>query len=297
MGSSGPVVLDRAPPVALVLTAILCVQFGGALAATLLPVVGVLGTVTLRLVLASAVLLTVVRPPLAGRTGRDWVLVGAFATVMATMNMAIYAALSRLPLGVVVTIAFLGPLTLAAVKSRHRRDIAGVLAALVGVVLISGATAAPLGHLDLAGIIFAMAAGASWATYILLSGRTGQRFPGLDGVAIAMTLSAVVVLPIGLATVGPSLWSAEVLLLGLAIALLSSAIPYSLELIALRRLEPGPFGVLMSLEPAAGALAGLLVLGQVLNGLQMAGMATVILASVLVLGHRADRTPGSLEPS
>jgi inner membrane transporter RhtA len=282
----GTGVLDRVPPVALVLTAVLSVQFGGALAATLLPLVGVVGSVTLRLVLAAAVLLAVVRPRLGGRNRADWLTVGAFATALTLMNLAFYASLERLPLGVAVTIEFLGPLTLAAVLSRRLRDGIAVLGALLGVVLISEVATTSWSDLDLLGIGLAAAAGACWAAYILLSGRTGRRFAGLDGIAIAMVLGAVVMLPFGLATAGSDLWAGDAVLRGLGIALLSSAVPYSLELVALRRLPPGPFGVLLSLEPAAAALAGFLVLGQVLSGVQALGMAAVVLASILVLGRR-----------
>lgn len=282
----GTAVLDRVPPVALVLTAVLSVQFGGALAATLLPLVGVVGSVTLRLVLAAGVLLAVVRPRLRGRSREDWLTVGAFAAALTLMNLAFYASLERLPIGVAVTIEFLGPLTLAAVLSRRLWDGIAVLGALLGVVLISEVATTSWGDLDLLGIGLAAAAGACWAAYILLSGRTGRRFAGLDGIAIAMVLGAVAVLPFGLATAGSDLWTGDAVLRGLGIALLSSAIPYSLELVALRRLPPGPFGVLLSLEPAAAALAGLLVLGQVLNGVQVLGMATVVVASILVLGRR-----------
>jgi inner membrane transporter RhtA len=282
----GTGILDRVPPVALVLTAVLSVQFGGALAATLLPLVGVVGSVTLRLVLAAAVLLAVVRPRLGGRSRADWLTVGAFATALTLMNLAFYASLERLPLGVAVTIEFLGPLTLAAVLSRRLRDGIAVLGALLGVVLISEVATTSWSDLDLLGIGLAAAAGACWAAYILLSGRTGRRFAGLDGIAIAMVLGAVVMLPFGLATAGSDLWAGDAVLRGLGIALLSSAVPYSLELVALRRLPPGPFGVLLSLEPAAAALAGFLVLGQVLSGVQVLGMAAVVLASILVLGRR-----------
>ncbi len=292
--AAGTPVLDRVPPVALVLASILSVQFGGALAATLLPLVGVVGSVALRLVLASLVLLAVVRPRLRGRSAADWGVVTAFAAALTLMNLAFYGSLERLPIGVAVTIEFLGPLTLSAVLSRRLRDGAAVLGAFLGVVLISEVVTTDWDRLDLVGIGLAATAGACWAAYILLSGRTGQRFPGLDGIAIAMALGAVVVLPFGLATAGAELWTSEALLRGLGIALLSSAIPYSLELVALRRMAPGPFGVLLSLEPAAAALAGLVVLGQVLEPVQVLGMGMVILASILVLGHRRPAEPGSV---
>lgn len=289
--AAGNPVLDRVPPVALVVASILSVQFGGALAATLLPLVGVAGSVALRLVLASLVLLLVVRPRMRGHSAADWGVVTAFAAALALMNLTFYGSLERLPIGVAVTIEFLGPLTLSAVLTRRPRDGLAVLGALLGVVLISEVMTTDWDRLDLVGIGLAATAGACWAAYILLSGRTGRRFPGLDGVAIAMAMGAVVMFPFGLATAGSDLWTAEALLRGLGIALLSSAIPYSLELVALRRMRPGPFGVLLSLEPAAAALAGLLVLGQVLEPVQVLGMGMVILASILVLGDGRGAEP------
>ena len=276
-------------PVALVLLAVVSVQFGGALAATLLPVVGVVGSVTLRLVLATAVLWLFVRPRVRGRSAGDWFVVGLFAVALTTMNLAFYGSLARLPIGVAVTIEFLGPLALAAVLSRRVRDAVAVLAALAGVTLISGALTTPWAELDHLGILLAGSAGACWAAYIVLSRRTGERFEGLDGIAICMGLGAVAMLPVGLLVTGPDLWAPEALVRGLGIALLSSAVPYSLELLALRRLRPGPFGVLLSLEPAAAALAGLLVLGQVLSATQLVGMVLVVTASITVLGRPVRR--------
>lgn len=284
--------LESVHPVVLVLAAVLSVQFGGALAATLMPLVGVLGSVALRLVLAAAVLMVLVRPRLRGRSRADWLTVGAFAASLTLMNLAFYGSLARLPIGVAVTIEFLGPLALAAALSRRGRDALAVAGALLGVVLISEIATADWAELDLVGIGLAAAAGACWAAYILLAGATGRRFGGLDGIALAMAIGAVAMLPVGLLTAGETLWSTEALLRGLGIALLSSAIPYSLELVALRRLTAGVFGVLLSLEPAAAALAGLLVLDQRLDPIQLAGMALVVAASVLVLGTRSTPPPG-----
>lgn len=277
--------LARVDPVLLVLISIASVQFGGALAATLLPLIGVAGSVALRLALSAGLLLLVVRPRLRGRTRSDWAVVAAFAAALTCMNLAFYASLERLPIGVAVTIEFIGPLTLAAVMSRRGRDLAAVGGAVVGVLLISEALTVPWSELDLVGIAMALLAGACWAGYILLSGRTGARFEGLDGMAICLTMGAVVLLPFGIWQAGTDLWSGEALLRGAGIALLSSAIPYSLELVALRRMAAGIFGVLLSLEPAAAALAGLLVLDQSLQGLQLVGMALVVVASILVLGR------------
>lgn len=281
---------SRVPAPLLVLAAIVSVQFGGALAATLVPLVGAAGSVALRLVLAAAVLLAVARPRLRGRTRADWLTVCAFALVLGLMNLAFYSSLALLPLGVAVTIEFVGPLVLATVLSRRLRDLVAVAVAALGVVLISGALTVPWDELEVPGILLALTAGACWAAYILLSARTGTRFAQLDGLAIAMAIAALVVAPLGLATAGSALLSWDALWRGAGIALLSSVLPYSLELIALRRLSAQVFGVLLSLEPAVAALAGLVVLGQRLTRPQLVGLACVMAASALVLGTR-ERSP------
>lgn len=294
--STAPVSAAPRPPVhpvVLVLAAVVSVQFGGALAATLLPIVGVVGSVTLRLGLATVVLGLLVRPRLRGRSRRDWLVVSAFAAALTMMNLTFYASLVRLPIGVAVTIEFLGPLTLAAVLSRRGRDVASVGAALIGVVLISEVLSTPWAEVDLVGIALAATAGACWAAYILLSRSTGARFEGLDGIAICMAIGTLALLPFGVWGPGADLLSSEALIRGLGIALLSSAIPYSLELLALRHLTAGVFGVLLSLEPAAAALAGRLVLGQTLAPVQILGMAMVVGASILVLGQ----APGGGRPA
>ena len=282
----------RVPAPLLVLAAIISVQFGGAMAATLIPLVGVFGSVTLRLSIAACVLLIVVRPRLRGRTTMDWLVVGGFGAVLAMMNLCFYGALARIPIGVTVTIEFTGPLVLATVLSHRRKDLLAVAGAAVGVVLISGIATTPWAEVDLAGLGLALSAGAAWAGYIVLSAHTGARFAQLDGLAIAMTIAAALVAPVGVMTAGSALWTPEALSRGAAIAVLSSVLPYSLELIVLRRLAAHAFGILLSLEPAVAALAGLLVLGQQLSAPKLLGMACVVAASGLVMGRRsAPSTP------
>jgi len=256
-------------------------------------VVGPAGSVALRLVIAAALLLAAARPRLRGHDRSAWLTVAAFGLSLGVMNLCFYAALARLPIGVAVTIEFLGPLLLATVLSRRRLDLLAVAAAAVGVALISGAVDTPWADLDLAGLGLAAAAGACWAAYIVLSGRTGARFAQLDGLALAMAVAAVLIAPLGLATAGPRLWDADVLWRGAGIALLSSVLPYSLELMALRRLSAQVFGVLLSLEPAVAALAGRLVLGQQLRPAQLAGMGLVVAASAVVMGVR----PAGVQPA
>lgn len=276
------------PAPLLVLGGIVSVQFGGALAATLLPLVGVPGSVALRLALAAIVVLAWARPTLRGRTRADWAAVASYALALGAMNWCFYGSLERLPIGVAVTIEFVGPLVLSAVLSRHVRDAVAVALAGCGVVLVSGAVNTPLHQLDGVGILLALAAGACWAAYIVTSRRTGQHFAGLDGLAIAMALAAVVVLPFGAIETGSNLISGEALLKGVGIAVLSSVLPYSLEMVALRRLAPNVFGILLSLEPAVAALAGLLVLGQHLSAVKLVGLLLVVSASALILGARHD---------
>ncbi|HEX8973710.1 EamA family transporter [Oryzihumus sp.] len=283
----------RLPAPLLVVAAVVSVQFGGALAATLVPVVGPAGSVALRLVIAAALLLAAARPRLAGHDRAAWLTVAAFGLSLGVMNLCFYAALARLPIGVAVTIEFIGPLLLATVLSRRRLDLLAVAGAALGVALISGAVDTPWADLDLAGLGLAAAAGACWAAYIVLSGRTGARFAQLDGLALAMAVAAVLIAPLGIATAGPRLWDADVLWRGAGIALLSSVLPYSLELMALRRLSAQVFGVLLSLEPACAALAGRLVLGQQLRPTQLAGMALVVAASAVVMGAR----PAGVQPA
>jgi inner membrane transporter RhtA len=274
---------DLVPAPLLVLGGVVSVQFGGALAATLIPRIGAPGTVTLRLGLGVVVLLAVARPRLRGRAARDWRAVLAFGAVLGLMNLSFYLALARLPLGVAVTIEFVGPLGLAAVLSRRARDLLAVAVAAAGVVLVNGRD---LHAVDWTGVGFGLLAGLCWAGYILLSAETGRRFAQLDGLALAMVVGTLLVAPYGIATARGELVGGHELLVGAAVAVLSSVLPYSLELLALRRMRPAVFGILLSLEPAVGALAGLVVLGQRLDAVQILGMAAVVAASIAVTRSR-----------
>ncbi len=282
-------VADRVPAPLLVMAGVVSVQFGGALAQTLVPVIGAGGSVVMRLIFATALLLVFVRPRWRGHSRRAWLTVTAFGVALGLMNFTFYSSLAHLPIGVAVTIEFIGPLALAAALSRRVLDGVAVLAAAGGVVLISEALSVPFGDLPWTGILLALAAGGFWAAYIVLSGRTGAEFPQLEGLALAMVVATVVTLPLGIGSV--PLWTGETLLKGLGIAVLSSVLPYSLELLALRRLTAQVFGILLSLEPACAALAGLVVLGQLLSPTQLAGMALVVGASALVLGLGARKDP------
>ena len=269
--------LSRAPSPVLVIGAIASVQFGAAIATTLFAQVGPAGAVALRLSFATVVLLALWRPRLAGRTRRELLLAGLFGLVLAGMNLSFYGALHRIPLGIAVTIEFVGPLGVAVCGSRRLVDLVWVALAALGIVALTRGGAHSL---DALGVVLALVAGCLWAAYILLNARLGRAFEGGTGLALAMCLSTVVVLPLGIVQGGAQLIEPRSLALGAAIGILSSAIPYSLEIEALRRIEPSVFGVLMSLEPAMAALAGLLVLGQTLEGRELAGIALVVAASI-----------------
>jgi inner membrane transporter RhtA len=233
--------------------------------------------VLLRLAFSGIALAVFVRPRLRGRTGRDWAAVVAFGLVLAGMNWSFYEALDRLPLGVAVTVEFVGPLTLAIVGSRQALDLVWTVLAAAGVALLAGNAFG--GSLSVPGLFLALLAGACWAAYILASKRVGTTFEGLDGLAIALCVGAVGVLPAGVLEGGHGLLEPTVLGGGLLVALLSSLIPYSLEITALRSLTAKAFGLLMSLEPAAAALAGILVLGQSLHLRTVAAIVLVVVAS------------------
>ena len=264
-------------PVGLVLAGGVSVQFGGALAVTLMPKAGALGVVTLRLVVAGLVMLLVCRPKLRGHSPADWGTVAAFGITMGAMNGLFYQSVDRIPLGPAVTLEVLGPLTLSVLASRRALNAVWAALALGGVFLLSGGG---FGGLDPAGVAFALGAGAMWAGYIVFSARTGRRFPQADGLALAMALAAVLSLPLGVAESGSRLLDPVTVALGAGVAILSSVLPYTLELLALRRLPASTFAILMSLEPAIAATAGFLVLHQALSAIQAVAIALVIVASM-----------------
>jgi inner membrane transporter RhtA len=260
----------------LVLVGIVSVQVGAAFAKDLFGTVSPTAIVWLRLVTSALVLAAVARPRLRGRTRQDWLVVVGFGVSLGVMNWAIYQSFARIPLGIAVTIEFIGPLTLAVLGSRRARDLVWVGLAAVGVLLLGFEPA----DLTVAGVAYALLAGAAWAAYILLSASTGARWPGLDGLAIASVLATVLLTVPAVVSGGEALLDGRVLLVGAMIGLLSSVIPYSCEMVALRTLPPSVFSILMSLEPAAAALAAVVVLQELLTALQCLAIACVIAASV-----------------
>jgi len=266
----------RLPPTTLVLGAIVSVQTGAAVAKTLFDEAGPAGTVLLRVGFAALVLWLVWRPRPAAHARRDLRLAAVFGVTLAGMNLAFYEALDRVPLGVAVTLEFVGPLGVAVAVSRRPLDLVWVALAAGGIVALADLGG---GSVDAAGVALALLAGCFWAAYILVNERVGRSFPGGGGLALAMAVAAALLVPAGVADGGGALLDPRVLAIGAAVAMLSSAIPYSLELEALRRIPAGVFGVLMSLEPAVAALAGLAILGEVLGAREWAGIALVVAAS------------------
>ncbi|MGB3681679.1 MAG: EamA family transporter [Rubrobacteraceae bacterium] len=261
--------------------AIFSVQLGAAIAKGLFEELGPSGTVFLRVGFAALVLVLIWRPRISGYTAREYSVAVAFGLALAAMNLSLYLAIDRIPLGVAVTLEFLGPLGVAVAGSRRTLDLLWAFLAAGGILLL-----APLGilgevDLDPVGVLFALMAGVFWASYIILSARTGSVFPGGTGLVIALCLGTVVLLPVGIAGGGYALLDPWLLLAGFGVAMLSSAIPYSLELEALRKIPSRVFGVLMSLEPATAALIGFIVLGEQLG---IRSIAAILLVTVAAAG-------------
>nr|WP_246414208.1 EamA family transporter [Microbacterium thalassium] len=269
-----------------------CQEIGASLAVLLFPRVGPLGMVMLRLVFSALLLLVIARPSVRGHSGAAWRSVAAFGLVLATMNGLFYLALERLPLGVTVTIEVLGPLVLSIIASRRRSAWLWAVLALAGVVALGGGW----DRLDPLGVLFALGAAASWSGYILAAARVGREFAGLDGLALAMSIGALISVPFGVADAGAALLDIPLVAIGALVALLSSTIPYTLELLALRRLAPAAFAILMSLAPATAALAGFVLLGQHLSWLEVLGIALVIAASIGAVRSSARAARGAAEP-
>jgi inner membrane transporter RhtA len=232
------------------------------------------------------VLLLVCRPRVRGHSRTDWGTVVVFGITMAAMNGLFYQALDRIALGPAVTLEVLGPLALSVLASRRALNAVWAGLALTGVFLLGGGG---FGGLDPVGAAFALGAGAMWAAYIVFSARTGRRFPQADGLALAMAVAALAFLPLGIAEAGTRLLDPTTIALGSAVALLSSVLPYTLELLALRRLPASTFAILMSLEPAIAATAGFLILNQALKLTEAAAITLVVAASMGAMRTRVGR--------
>ena len=270
--------MRQPPPELLLLGSITSVQFGSAFAATIFPQAGPAGVVLLRLAFSAIALLAWTRPSLRGRARPDIAAAVAFGLILGLMNWSFYEALQRLPLGVAVTIEFVGPLVVAVIGSRQRLDVLWIGLAAGGVGLLASRG----GHsgIHALGIVFVLCAATCWALYIVLSNRVGAVFAQLDGLAIALAVGTLVAVPAGVVEGGSALGHPSVLAAGLGVALLSSLVPYSLELMALRRLTASRFGLLMCLQPAVATLAGVIVLDESVNTVLVVALLMVVTASV-----------------
>lgn len=290
--------LDAAPPWALVLTAVMSVQFGAGVARLLFDDLGATGTLLLRLGFSAALLTAIVRPRVWLWSARAWGAVVALGVALAAMNLSFYLALRDIPQGVAVTVEFTGPLLLALAQTRRLVDAGWAAAAMTGVALLGLDTTDAGARLSLLGLGLAFLAGLFWAGYILASARVGQELSGLQGLSVALVVALVLIVPVGWRAAPTALADPRLLLGGLVVALMSSLIAYGLELSALRRMATRVFGILMSLGPAAAALSGWLVLGQRLDGRQLVALALVSAASVgVTLTGRSRRPPADTLPA
>jgi inner membrane transporter RhtA len=277
----------QVPAPLLLIGSIASVQLGNAWADTLFDRVGAGGAALLRLVWAALILMVVYRPRLTGRGHTEWLPVCALGLALAGMNLVFYHAIKDLPLGIAVTVEFIGPLTVAVAHSRRRRDLIWIGLAVLGILSLAHGDSR---HVSVLGLVLAATAGGFWGLYILVQARIGQAFSDGSGLALAMLVATVVAIPDGVIEGGSALLHPSVLAIALGVGLLSSVIPYSIELVVLRRISPGVFGVLMSMEPAAAALAGWIILGQGLSAREVIGMALVSAASV---GASLARSPAA----
>ncbi len=279
-----PVVLV---PVLALLLGMISVQSGASIAKTIFPLAGPLGTVALRVGFGTLILCAVLRPWRVRIPVRSRLPIAVYGVALGVMNMCFYEALSRLPLGVAVALEFTGPLTVAILFSRRPIDFIWVLLAVAGLSLLL-----PVLHLhrgiDPVGALYALGAGACWAVYIV-SGQKAGMSHGAQSVALGSLISAILVLPVGILSAPPTFFSASVLLPGIAVAVLSTTLPYLLDMVALTRLPTRTFGVLMSMEPAIGALTGLLFLDEKLAVPQWIAIALIILASIGVTARGGQK--------
>ena len=257
---------------------IISVQFGAAISVTIFDEVGVAGSTLLRMAFASLFLFLLSRPKVSQWSARQVKMAIAFGVTLAAMNLAFYSAIDILPVGIATTIEFIGPISIAAIFSRRLLDGLWVALAAAGVVLIAQPWSG--GSLELEGVLMALLAAFFWAVYILIAQRAGEVFPDRDGLTIAMMIGTAIVFIPGVASAGAMLVTPQILLLGAVIGLLSSLIPYSFELEALRRMPTRVFGTLMSIEPAVAVLAGFIVLSQKPTLLELVAISLVVVASV-----------------
>jgi len=284
-GSSMNLSLKRPSPTGFLFIAILSIQFGSALAKSLFSELGPWGVVSLRVSFSALILFAIWQPRLHVEARKHYKLILAYGIVMAMMNSAFYASINRIPLGIAIAIEFTGPLVLAILKSQRWLDGLWAALAVVGIVLLT-----PLGGstLDLAGMLLALLAGVCWAVYILLAAKLGPALPGVEGLTWGLMISTLILLPVGIANAGSALLNPRLLVLGAGVALLSTALPYACEIIALRSIPVKVFGVMLSVEPMIGVLAGWLILGEKLS---TRSLIACLLVSVAAAGAARYQTP------
>jgi inner membrane transporter RhtA len=279
-------------PVAVLIAAMVCFQLGATFAKGLFPAVGASGTAALRLALAAVMLWAVWRPWRMRLTAREMRVILLYGVALGWMNFFFYVSLRFIPLGVAVSLEFAGPLALAMAASRRAIDFLWILMAALGLLALL-----PLGfgakQLDPLGVGCGLAAGACWAMYIHYGRKAGAAHGG-QTTAVGMLIGAIMIVPIGAASAGMQLLSPAILPAAVGVALLSSAIPYSLEMLAMPKLPTRTVGVLMSLDPALGALAGLQFLGESLTWIQWAAIASIMAASAGSAATSRDAVAPSL---
>ncbi|WP_312798536.1 threonine/homoserine exporter RhtA [Pseudomonas sp.] len=279
-------------PVCLLLVAMISLQSSASLAKSLFPVLGPIGVTALRLLFSALLLVAVLRPWKVLGKGKPWKSLVVYGIALGIMNVSIYLAMQRIPIGIAVALEFTGPLAVAIIASRRLIDFVWIILAILGLVLLL-----PVGHaasgVDLLGAFFALLAGACWALYIVFGKKAGAVY-GASTVALGSCIAALGVLPLGLYETGPGLFAVETLPVILAIAVMSSALPYVLEMMALTKLPTQTFGTLMSLSPALGALSGFIFLGETLTLGQWTALACIVAASIgttLTIRKSSDAPP------
>ena len=278
-------------PIGALLVAMASVQSGASIAKTLFAQAGPAGTVALRVGFGTVLLCIALRPWRVSVPRDSWLPLGVYGISLGIMNFLYYQALDRLPVGIAVAVEFAGPLAVAVLTSRRSMDFVWIVIAAAGFGLLL--PVAHHTHLDPTGVLFALGAGVCWALYIVFGQRVGHHL-GPQGVALGSLISAAFIVPLGLYAAPAAVFSRSVLLPGLAVATLSTALPYSLEMTALTRLPTRTFGILMSLEPAVGALAGMLFLGERLAPTQGGAIRLIIVASTgaAAIAHWQGPLPG-----
>ena len=276
MNEKKPTHHQAIPPIPAILVSIVSVQGGAALAKALFPALGAMGATGFRVGISAVILMAAFRPWRRRTTSTEWRALVPFGVVLGLMNVTFYLALSRIPLGLAVTVEFIGPLGVAVFGSRRAVDLVWRALAAAGIALVSPWAG---GGVDALGVLLALAAGACWAAYILLGGRVSRMIPGGAAVAIGMTIASFVALPAAVATGGFARLTPALFAAGIGVALLSSVIPYTMEMVALKELPARTFGILMSLEPAVASVAGWIFLHELLSLRQWLAVALVIAAS------------------